>query len=105
MAKPSEAVIARQLDAREVRRRIYDHALKMKWTVVKDEGDEFQMRTGFTWWTWGELITVSVRGEEITIESRCSPNLKLLDWGKNRRNVNRLKYILAGSEDEPLVER
>ena len=100
MAKPITMIISCRLDGDELRKRIYDYAMQMGWTVVKDVDEEFKIRTGFTWWTWGELITISQTGSETKIESRCSPNVQLFDWGKNQGNVNMFKYVLSQANGE-----
>ena len=44
--------------------------------------------------SWGERIQVWVTPGSpetiVTVESRCKLPMQLVDWGRNRRNVNRL---------------
>lgn len=44
--------------------------------------------------SWGERIQVWVKpeslGTQVTVESRCRLGTQVIDWGRNRRNVNRL---------------
>lgn len=41
-------------------------------------------------WSWGEKITVHVDGyNQVSMLSQCLLPTQLIDWGKNKRNVNR----------------
>jgi uncharacterized protein (DUF1499 family) len=44
--------------------------------------------------SWGERIQVWVKPESVgtlvTVESRCRLGTQVIDWGRNRRNVNQL---------------
>jgi hypothetical protein len=39
--------------------------------------------------SWGETLTVSLVAGQITVRSVCSWPLQIIDWGKNRQNVER----------------
>jgi hypothetical protein len=45
--------------------------------------------------TWGERVTISIDGGELEVNSGCYPFPQLVDWGKNRRNVNRFLALLS----------
>ena len=46
---------------------------------------------GFSFWSYGEGLTVEVFDDgEVAVESACSFPLQLVDWGKNARNCRRL---------------
>ncbi len=46
------------------------------------------MMTGGSFSSWGEEVVVELEGAVAHIESRCTGN-QVMDWGKNRRNVER----------------
>ena len=47
--------------------------------------------TGMNLWSWGENLTIYVDAAgNVDVQSQCSFPLQLIDWGKNRRNCNRL---------------
>jgi hypothetical protein len=60
---------------------------------VDAEGQYVAGAIGASLWSWGERIQVWVKpgspGTVLTIESR-SPPMAFIDWGRNRRNVDRL---------------
>lgn len=41
-------------------------------------------------WSWGEKVTIHVDGyNQVSVTSQCLLPTQLIDWGKNKRNVNR----------------
>jgi hypothetical protein len=53
------------------------------------------MRVPFSWWTWGELIVVVFHDGTAKIESKCSPKIQLMDWGKNQGNINLVAWAIT----------
>ena len=45
--------------------------------------------------TWGERVTISIDGGELDVKSGCYPIPELIDWGKNRKNVDRFLALLS----------
>ncbi len=64
----------------------------------------FKAEVGANLWSWGEAVTVVRLGDgRLSVESRCRMPLQIMDWGKNRQNVERLCAALeaAGFTTEP----
>ena len=60
-----------------------------------DAGRQYMDGTvGWSAWSWGERIQVWVRPgspeTSVTVESKCRLRTQFIDWGRNRRNVDRL---------------
>ncbi len=63
--------------------------LECKFTEVSPE--EFHSRFGINALSWGENIKIKFLADRnISVESRCVYPLQLIDWGKNKGNVQLL---------------
>ena len=63
-----------------------------------------EARAGFSFWSYGENVWVQVGdGSTVDVRSECIWPTQLVDWGKNKRNVNRFFGHLAAllSEGQP----
>jgi hypothetical protein len=60
---------------------------------------QFDARTGFSVWSYaGERITIQIgEGGDIWVRSECTSPIQCLDWGKNRKNVDRFFNVLSQS--------
>ncbi|CAM4117856.1 hypothetical protein FLAN108750_11290 [Flavobacterium antarcticum] len=68
-----------------------------------DVNHKFSASTGFSMWSWSELIEVKLKPAglhtEIEFKSICAFPTQLYDWGKNKRNFKRFStelYKLTG---------
>jgi hypothetical protein len=56
-------------------------------------------RWGMTFWSWGEIMTCRVwqTGEQsvVHVRSECTLRTIVVDWGKNRRNVETILHKLG----------
>lgn len=66
-------------------------------TLVTDDPStgEIKARVGMSLWSWGENVTIALTAESDTdtsmiISSNPAFKLTLVDYGKNRRNINTL---------------
>ena len=66
-------------------------------SVVQEVDAEGQYAAGAIGWSmrsWGERIQIWVEpappGTILTVESRCKVRTQVIDWGRNRSNVDRL---------------
>lgn len=100
MAKPVHNTLQLTITHDALRVVVYRWAHDMRYTIIHDAPSGYKIRTGFTWWTWGELITIEHSGTQVVITSRCSPNVQLFDWGKNQGNVNMLSHFIALNEPQ-----
>src|SRR5690349_13527440 len=46
-------------------------------------------------WSWGELVRVVVEHDSLRVISQCTFPLQVFDWGKNARNVERVRDNLV----------
>ena len=68
-------------------------AREIDWKVsfVRETG--FIAYTGFSMSSWGEEVIVKIDNGVATIKSECTGS-QIIDWGKNKGNVNELIYVL-----------
>ena len=64
-------------------------AKKKGWHVsfVSEKG--FIAYTNFSWSSWSEEISVSITSGSVILKSECTGN-QLMDWGKNKKNIQQL---------------
>ncbi|HYC27633.1 MAG TPA: hypothetical protein VEB42_02440, partial [Chitinophagaceae bacterium] len=60
---------------------------KLGWEQLGMNENSIAASVGMSAASWGEEIMVAVTGQEAEILSKCS---QAIDWGKNKRNVNKL---------------
>lgn len=69
--------------------------------LVEDHSDFVQAWVDTSMRSWGETIMVyisEVSGETVTeVESRCKFPLQIIDWGKNKDNVEHIIHELQAS--------
>src|SRR5690606_23079990 len=68
-------------------------ALKLEWNVSFVSETGFIAYTKFSWSSWSEEVTVKVLNGVINLKSECTGS-QLMDWGKNRDNVEALLGII-----------
>jgi len=72
-------------------------------SVSKDEQAKgvIEAKVSVSLFSWGENVRISVApadgGSVVSVESRSRFPLTLIDWGKNKRNVNRFLDSLNAS--------
>ena len=71
-------------------------AVQSKWEIIRKEAHIVTARTGFTWQSWGELITVIRDNEKVLFNSICDPDNRpsIASWGRNRENFEVFKSVL-----------
>jgi len=78
-------------------------AIQMKFNFLSElpmyNGVQFNYNNGVTFTSWGEDISIVVSFVDpntvsISVLSECSLPTQIIDWGKNRRNVDKIfQYI------------
>lgn len=62
--------------------------------------DHVELVVGTSWSSWGEVLRITAHpgtsGTDVSIESRSRLRATLVDWGKNRRNVDAVRDAVAG---------
>jgi hypothetical protein len=51
--------------------------------------DHFQTTTSINPLSWGEIVLVALNDGSIKIRSACGSPVQIIDWGKNKQNVDR----------------
>lgn len=64
-------------------------AASLSWNVSQVNENGFTAYTNFSMSSWSEEITVKMEHGIANIKSECTGN-QLIDWGKNKKNVNNL---------------
>jgi len=68
-----------------------EEVLYSEGVTVKDRTrDAVFGKFGISLCSWGERIEIVIGLETAQIRSRCSCPVQCIDWGKNRRNVERI---------------
>lgn len=66
--------------------------VRLGWRVTEASPSRWRARVAMNSRSWGEVVTVTVAMRDtIHVTSVCVFPLQIVDWGKNRRNVERLK--------------
>ena len=61
----------------------------LNWKIVTTSETKIEGHTSLSLSSWGESITIEISDRNISIESTCVGN-QLVDWGKNKKNVEAL---------------
>lgn len=66
------------------------------------ESGQMMLDGKITWWSWGENITVHFTelapgSTRVEVMSKPSMPTTLVDWGKNRRNVDKILAAIGGA--------
>jgi uncharacterized membrane protein len=63
-------------------------AKELNWKLIEKTGDIIIAKSGFSWKSWGELITIIRDNERILINSICDPDKSpsIASYGMNRKN-------------------
>lgn len=64
-------------------------ATQLEWNVSFVSENGFIAYTKFSWSSWSEEVTVKIDQGIISVKSECTGS-QILDWGKNKNNVNAL---------------
>jgi hypothetical protein len=55
--------------------------------------------TAMTWFSWGETICIRIHQidsfAQLEVRSECKLKTTIADWGKNKRNVNKILELVA----------
>lgn len=64
-------------------------AFKLDWNVSFVSETGFIAYTKFSWSSWSEEVTVKIDNGVVNLKSECTGS-QLMDWGKNKKNVEAL---------------
>ena len=76
------------IDAEKFHQVVKETAKGLGWQVVKKTNTVIVAKSGFSWRSWGELITIIREKDRILFNSICDPDNRpsVASWGMNRRN-------------------
>src|SRR6185295_18799137 len=64
---------------------------RLSWKIKEETSDEIKASTSINFWSWGEKVTIEFDPDgSVVITSKCSMPTQCIDWGKNKRNVQKL---------------
>lgn len=77
---------------------VYQAFLAAGLTGVRGGGGVMYGSVPVGWRSWGENVSATVgfgpQGAVVTLRSECAMPTQLVDWGKNRKNVERIVEAL-----------
>ena len=83
-------------------------AKKLNWKIGFTSQRAFIAYTKFSMSSWGEEVKVNVEHEKLIVKSECTGN-QLIDWGKNKENVDAflkvVKETIATLSPEEVAHR
>ncbi len=71
-------------------------AKKLNWKIGFTSQRAFIAYTKFSMSSWGEEIKVNVEHQKLIVKSECTGN-QLIDWGKNKKNVDAFLKAFQGN--------
>ena len=67
------------------------HRMNLKGTLVPGDEMIVQLKVPLNVLSWGETVNIRVKASgEVEIQSTCSYRYQIVDWGKNRRNIEKI---------------
>lgn len=78
--------------------------IKLGWTGHEMDETYIKAQTRINTASWGEEITVTVNGTQADIVSKCT-SWQLTDWGRNKKNVDRLLAAIDVERNESTPEQ
>jgi len=89
MLQHREEVRFRKVFAKELKRICKDALDELGWRWEMDGTWRIVAYVPRTFSSWGEWLVVEVYDEELVVLSHCRVRNQLVDWGKNRQNVQK----------------
>ncbi len=71
-------------------------AKELDWKIIKQNSNWIVAKSGFSWRSWGELITIIKEKDRILFNSICDPDDRpsVVSWGMNKRNFKTFEQFL-----------
>jgi hypothetical protein len=90
----------RKVYAKELKRACKDALDELGWRWEMDGRWRLVAYVPYSFTSYGEWLIVEVYDEELVVVSHCRQRRQLVDWGKNRRNVERFLNRVEDILDE-----
>lgn len=92
MAASHESIVVLETENRAtLLAAVAEFARRQGWKVVTSTDRLLECLVPINVFSWGERIRVAAEGHELRILSVCRFPLQVVDWGKNRRNVDLIR--------------
>lgn len=71
-------------------------AKELDWKILEKTNSLIVAKSGFSWQSWGERITIVRKKDSILFNSICDPDNKpsVASWGRNKKNRKRFEAHL-----------
>jgi len=89
-------VIPVAVDSEAFRNAVKETAEQLEWEILEQKTNLIIARSGFTWRSWGELITIIRDKDRILFNSICDPDNRpsVASWGMNKVNLKTFEQSL-----------
>jgi len=77
----------------------------MGWRLANRGHGILEYKVPLTMRSWGERVRITIEEGSIRIESWCSFPTQVIDWGKNRQNVDLIRLQVKRIVSNSIVER
>jgi hypothetical protein len=77
----------------------------MGWRLADRGLGMLEYKVPLTMRSWGERVRITIEEGSIRIESWCSFPTQVIDWGKNRQNVDLIRLQVKRIVSNSIVER
>lgn len=85
-------------DKLQAMERVIDALNTLKYRILeKDErSGVITARSRLNIWSWTEKVVVNIEDcGHVSVESKCTLPTQVVDWGKNRRNVEKVFSLIS----------
>ena len=71
-------------------------AKELNWEILEKTNNLIVAKSGFSWQSWGERITIVRKHDSILFNSICDPDNRpsIASWGRNKKNRKRFEVHL-----------
>jgi hypothetical protein len=69
------------------------------WRLMRRGEDVLEYTAPIGFGSWGESIRIALEGESVRVRSACRFPLQIIDWGRNRGNVECVREAIRRVED------
>jgi hypothetical protein len=71
------------------------HRMNLTGSIVPGDETIIQIKVPINIWSWGETVDIRVRQSgEVEITSTCSNSIQIVDWGKNKQNIETISTCM-----------
>lgn len=95
MANKHIRVITLQEPAHSFFQRAADAMRRLGWNVFRVEETFLEGSLKMSIWSWGEDIQLrQISNDQVEMVSKCKLVTQVIDWGRNRKNIDKLLAMM-----------